>query len=282
MNSDIKTASILPKRSAPRMIEVLRIEKPHPEVKRVVFSGEALFGFPSDMNGSHIKLFFPKKHQVEPQLPTLGEAGPIWPSAIDRPITRTYSVRYYDPLQNQLTVDFACHGHQGPAQHWLNQAKKGQRIGVAGPGGPNPLIHDAKNQIFIGDTSALAAVWALLETPSPHKRHVFLVADHPVGFDQPLHCLQLFKPKDYPTFTALYEHLLAQLRQHLMLNGITQDSDLSAFVAGENELVLSIRDYLKRDYKLIKKRLYAIPYWRLGDDEESYHQTRHQIMDEVY
>ena len=57
---------------------------------------------------------------------------------------------------------------------------------------------------------------------------------------------------------------------------------LSALVAGENSLVLTVRDYLRTTFKLPKALLYAVPYWRNGQDEEGYHQQRHTIMDEEY
>lgn len=282
MNASVKTPSSVAKRLPPRMIEVLRIERPHLEIKRVVFSGDGLKGFPANMNGAHIKLFFPREHQIEPQLPTLGASGPIWPSASERPVTRTYSVRYYDALRNELAVDFARHRHRGPAQQWLDQAKQGQRIGLAGPGGPDPLIQPAQHQVFVGDTSALAAIWALTEMPSPSQKSVFLVSNHPVDFDNPLHSCKIFRPLDYPTLTSLYQDLLFDLKQQLGGDAITSHSDLACFVAGENSLVLTVRDYLKTDFKRTKQSLYAVPYWRQGEDEEAYHQARHKIMDEVY
>ena len=275
------------KKTPPRMIEVLRIEQPHPEIKRVIFSGSDLKGFPSNMNGSHIKLFFPQAHQQEPVLPTLGPKGPIWPSKFERPITRTYTLRFYDPLINEIAVDFAWHSisnhkHQGPACRWLAQVKKGQRIGLAGPGGPDPLIHPAQIQIFIGDTSALGALWALTEMPSSSVRFVYLVANHDADFELPRQHIQCYRPKDYPTLNTLTQDLRFDLENRLNTFGITQDSDLAAFIAGENAMVLSIRNYFKNEFQLTKKRMYAIPYWSLGQDEEAYHQTRHNIMDEVY
>lgn len=274
-------------KTPPRMIEVVHIETPHPEIKRVIFSGNALHGFPSDMNGSHIKLFFPKAHQQEPTLPTLRPKGPIWPSDFDRPIIRTYTVRYYDPLRNEIAIDFAWHAeqnpsHLGPAGRWLLQAKKGCRIGLAGPGGPDPLIQPATHQIFIGDTSALGAIWALTEEPSTNKRQVILIAEHNAVFELPAHAVKLFKPSNYSTLSALYSDLLRYLQNAMSHKGITPNSDLSAFIAGENALVLSVREYFKQAYGLTKKRMYAIPYWRHGQNEEAYHQTRHHIMDEAY
>lgn len=289
--SSVNASAATPKKTPPRLIEVVHIENPHPEIKRVIFSGNALKGFPPDMNGSHIKLFFPKPHQKEPRLPTLGPNGPVWPSALERPITRTYTVRNYDPLRNEIAIDFAWHsceetGHHfdslGPAGRWLLQAKKGQRIGLAGPGGPDPLIHPAKHQLFVGDTSTLGALWALTETPTISEQMIYLVANHPATFESANNAVKCFAPSQYPTLAALYEDLLNELQADLETKNISAESDFSAFIAGENELVLRIRNHLKQQYGLTKKRMYAIPYWRYGQDEEAYHQTRHDIMDEVY
>ena len=276
------------RRSAPRMIEVVAIEQPHPEIKRVLFSGESLRGFPTDKNGSHIKLFFPQAHQAEPRLPTLGANGPLWPEKSEKPITRTYSVRYYDALRNVIAVDFAWHGKpsdnitSGPAYTWLAQLKGGERIGLAGPGGPDPLIAPARDQICVLDTSAFGAMWAITEVPANTRRHLFIVANHPVSFSHAPQHLQYYQPSRYPTPHDMYAALLADLRHYLVRHHFMPDADISGFVAGENQLVLSVRDQLIASLRLTKQRLYAIPYWRLGQNEESYHQTRHSIMDEEY
>lgn len=283
-----KIADVKSKKTPPRMIDVVAIEEPHPEIKRVIFSGSELRGFPVDKNGAHIKLFFPRAHQTKPKLPKLGNNGLVWPEKFEKPITRTYSVRYYNAAENLLAVDFACNNELnnditwGPAHLWLMQAKPGDQIGLAGPGGPDPLINPAEDQFFIVDTSALGALWALTEIPQNDRCHVFVVANHPVTLNICPAFIRRYAPDQYENLTQLYSDLHFDLMQHLNLQKHKQLYDAAAFVAGENSLVLGARNILIDHLKLTKKQLYAIPYWNKGLDEEAYHQRRHQIMDEAY
>ncbi|HEY7773714.1 MAG TPA: amino acid adenylation domain-containing protein [Marinagarivorans sp.] len=301
------------KRTPPRMLEVQSCSNPHPQIRRIILSGESLRGFPVNHYGGHIKVFLPRAHQQEPVLPTLGPKGPIWPPADERPITRTYSVRYYNPVNNTLAVDFVMHKNPGPAANWAQNAKPGDRIGIAGPGGPDPLLAPAKHHIIAGDLTSLPAIEATLESlPSTAQGCVFIAADaHGAELKHNTQlCVIWLSSANLPQASHLDETSVAKRTALQLLNAVkdyldqndlprrtekslpndpktsAQDNtglaDLSALVAGENSLVLAVRDYLRSEFKLPKTLLYAVPYWRRGQDEEGYHQQRHTIMDEAY
>lgn len=270
-----------PARTPPRLLQVVRSQRIAPHLQRVTLGGESLHGFPVQSHGAHIKIFLPRAHQQRPQLPQLTEQGILWPPAHERPITRTYSVRAYRQLKNELDVEFVMHGEgeaSGPAAHWAAHAQPGDYLGIAGPGGPDPLLAPADWHLLAGDMTALPAIAALLENlHSAARGYVFIETDtianqldlrHPAGIS--IHWLERDSRR---------ELLLEAIKTVAPPIGVTS---LSAFIAGENLAVVSIRDYLRTTYGLTKKNLYAIPYWRRGQDEETYHQERHRIMDEVY
>ena len=282
-----------PKRVPPRLLDVVRITDLPAGMRRITLTGATLQGFPQDKNGAHIKVFLPRDNQQIPELPKLGENGPIWPPSDRRPITRTYSVRHYCAINNELDVDFVLHGHNSPAASWAGRVQLGDKVGIAGPGGPDPLLAPARNYFIIGDLTALPAISALLENlPSNAAGHALIC-----GID---HAINIQHDTQIHTHWYKYQRDLIQALT-TMINTIdivgsnktadtneivdTVDLDLpsvSGFVAGENSLVLSARDLLREKYQLNKKLLYAIPYWRRGQDEETYHQERHSIMDQVY
>lgn len=270
------------KRTPPRLLQVVRTQRLSDAMQRITLSGDALHGFPEDRNGAHIKIFLPRPDQHKPVLPTLGENGPIWPEAHLRPITRTYSVRHYCPEANELDIDFVLHGTESPASGWAAKAAPGDYLGVAGPGGPDPLLSPADQHIITGDLTALPAICALLEAlPEQAQGYAFIEIDHD-HHRQPLinntHIQVHWVLRD-PNLPATQNTLLQAVEKtRLPLPG----KALSAFVAGENGAVLAVRDYLRRTYGLRKAQLYAVPYWRRGQDEETYHQERHRIMDQVY
>jgi len=274
----IHNMSETPRRVPPRLLQLVDKKYISENLLRITLTGEALKGFPTNKNGAHIKLFIPHKGQSKPELPTLSATGIVWPK--NRPITRAYSVRQYRADVNELDVDFVAHGKSSPASGWAINAKKGDCIGVAGPGGPDPLLATADWHILAGDLTAVPAISAILEElPQDAKGHVFIELDdlidqhiitHPVGIS--IHWI-------LRTPTTKTSALIKAIGE------VAPDStvvSISGFVAGENAAVILCRDKLRADYQLTKKNLYAVPYWRRGQDEETYHEERHTIMDQVY
>lgn len=272
------SVEVLNRRPQPRLLQVIRTCDLSSGLRRITLSGSQLRGFPEHRNGAHIKLFFPRIGQRQPVLPALTERGIVWPQNQLKAITRTYSVRRYCAQHNELDIDFVMHGHDSPAAGWAKRARPGDYLGVAGPGGPDPLLAPADWHIIAGDMSALPAISALLEQLSMFARgYVFIEVDRAEHI-QPLH-----------NNTGLQIHWVQRDGVHSMLEDVKHTvrpprgaQSLSGFVAGENGLVRSMRDYLRETYRLTRKELYAVPYWCRGQDEEAYHQQRHEIMDQVY
>lgn len=270
-----------PARTPPRLLQVVRSQRIAPHLQRITLGGESLRGFPVQSHGSHIKIFLPRAHQQHPQLPQLTAQGIQWPPAEERPITRTYSVRAYRADTNELDIEFVMHGEgedSGPAAHWAAHAQVGDYLGVAGPGGPDPLLAPADWHLLAGDMTALPAIAALLETlPANAQGCVFIETDLATNKFELIHPDNI--SVHWITRDPQRELLVEAIKQVAPPIGV---SSISAFIAGENVAVVSSRDYLRATYGLTKKNLYAIPYWRRGQDEETYHQERHRIMDEVY
>ena len=55
--------------------------------------------------------------------------------------------------------------------------------------------------------------------------------------------------------------------------------DCYVWIAGEAAMVGVLRDLVRKEWQLSIKQCYAVPYWRLGEAEEKYHQQRHDFMD---
>ncbi|WP_325167635.1 siderophore-interacting protein [Zooshikella ganghwensis] len=278
-----KPSAVKPKRIPPCLLSVVNSTRLSPFMQRITLTGEALKDFPEGCHGAHIKLFFPQSHQQQPILPTIGPTGVVWPAKENKPVTRTYSVRNYDSQLQQLTVDFVLHDESSPASGWALNARKGDKIGLAGPGGPNPLLAPADWHIISGDMTALPAISAILEMlPEQAQGDVFIEVNNPserqelttAAKDIKIHWL--YSESQPAGTTSLQLEAIQKISKPASVESI------SAWVAGENTAVINIRNYLKEKYGLHKKNLYAVPYWRYGFNEEGYHAERHKVMDEVY
>jgi NADPH-dependent ferric siderophore reductase len=81
-----------------------------------------------------------------------------------RPVRRRYSIRALDRDQQRLTLDIVRHAGGGPGEQWVRAAEPGTTVEGIGPRGkisPNP---DADWHLFIGDESALAAIFSMAQS----------------------------------------------------------------------------------------------------------------------
>ena len=267
-----------PERLYPKRLDFVRKEQVCKHLLRVTVTGEELKGFPEDQNGTHIKVFFPNRENGILQLPYMENDTIVWPE--HKPVPRAYTVRKYRADTNELDIDFVTHGANSPGGGWAIKAQQGSQIGLVGPAGPEPLIEPADWHIIAGDLTAVPAISAILEDlPSDAQGYVFIEIDD-LADKHPIHC---------PEGIGLQWLLREVNGSHTLLrdaiSGLTSPSEassLSAFIAGENESVIACRKLLREEYKLARKSMYAIPYWKRGKDEEAYHEERHEVMDQEY
>jgi NADPH-dependent ferric siderophore reductase len=80
----------------------------------------------------------------------------------NRPVRRRYTIRHLDQARRQLTLDVVLHG-DGPGERWIRAARPGDRIEGIGPRGKITTSPAADWHLFIGDESALPAIFAMTE-----------------------------------------------------------------------------------------------------------------------
>ena len=262
-------------RTPPRMLQVASIVDLGPSLRRVWLAGD-LQSFPSAAEASHIKLFFRRPGQAELCLPRLGPSGVVWPPPAARPIARTYSVAAFDASAQRVAVDFVLHGEQGPATRWATHARLGDTLGLAGPGGPNPMLGPASRYLLVGDLTALPAISALVAA-MPHDRRATVLIEVPALHER--YTLPA-NPRVRVSWCVRAYGQRSPLPAQVCALALAPE-DTFAFVAGENTAVVAIRNHLLGERGFGSHQLYATPYWREQQSEEEYHEQRHRIMDEL-
>lgn len=268
-----------PALSKPRLLEVVRAVNITPHMRRVTLGGAELAGFPSGKHGSHVKLLLPRPGQNEPVLPTMGEQGPIWPPADQRPFARTYTIRRFDAAAGELDLDFVLHGDNGPASAWAINAKPGDRVGIAGPGTRGPIPLDMEWYLFAGDETALPAISAHLETlPTSARGLAFIEVADALEIQPLIHPPQI-------ELRWLQRNGIPAGQSQLLVVAVRQltppTARLFAWVAAENSITVTIRKLWRNEWGLERQQIEAIPFWKAGASEEIYHEERHHVMDEV-
>lgn len=246
-----------------------------PNLRRLVLHSPELTDYPHQYNGAHIKIFLAPDGQITPQLPQFSGHGFNWTEPDNKPIVRTYTIRNYDAQSCTVSIDFVKHGDTGPASSFAEHAQAGDILGISSPGGPNPMLKTASRYLFAGDITALPAIESLLtDIAADASGDVVLLLpqaeDLPASLPLPekMHLHTFFG--DLSQIPAVVEHIS---------NFAPLNDDDFAWVAGEAALVKPLRELLRTQWQLPPQRHYAVPYWRQGENEESYHEARHRFID---
>jgi len=250
---------------------VLRTTRLTPAMTRVELGGEGLAGFAAgEFTDHYVKLLFPP--------PGAPYGVPVDPAAVeDRhprelwPVTRAYTVRAWDGVSGELTLDLVRHGDDGIAPVWAAAARPGDQISLFGPGGSYRPAPDADWHLLVGDESALPAIAASLEALPENASAVVVVEVAGPEEEQPL-----VTPADVDV-TWVHrgtggDEVLAAVRAATARGG--GGGDVDAFVHGEADLVRAVRRYLRVERGVPRDRLSASGYWRRGRTDEGWRQEK--------
>lgn len=118
----------------PHSARVVRTERLTPHMQRVVLGGEGLAEFTAGTRTDHyVKLLFAPEGASYPEPFDMERIREELPRE-QWPVTRTYTVRAWDPEQRELTLDFVVHGDEGLAGPWAARVQPGEIVRFMGPG----------------------------------------------------------------------------------------------------------------------------------------------------
>ncbi|WP_237493562.1 siderophore-interacting protein [Modestobacter sp. L9-4] len=248
-----------------RVGEVLRTSRVTPHMVRVVLGGPGLAGFPAgEFTDHYVKLLFPPPgatygvpfdvEQLRAELP-----------ADQWPVTRTYTVRAWDAVAGELTIDFVHHGDTGLAGPWAAAAQPGDLVQFFGPGGAYAPSPDADWHLLAGDESALPAIGAAL-TRLPAGAPALVVvevadrAEEQPDLDVPAGVDVVWVHRGP---APVGESLVAAVRAAALPSGTGH-----VFVHGEAGLVRELRLHLRAERGLDPAFTSISGYWRQGRTED--------------
>ncbi|MER6258524.1 siderophore-interacting protein [Streptomyces sp900105245] len=248
--------------------QVVRTERLTPHMQRVVLGGEGLAGFAADTCTDHyVKLLFGPPGVTYPEPFDLERIRAEFPRG-QWPVTRTYTVRAFDPEHRELTLDFVIHGDEGLAGPWATRVRPGDPVRFMGPGGAYAPAPDADWHLLAGDESALPAIARALETlPAGARAHAFIEVSGPEEeqkIDSEVEVVWLHRGTR-PVGEALLEAVRAldfpAGRPH-------------AFVHGEAGFVKELRRLLRVELQIPREDLSISGYWRLGHNEDGWQASK--------
>jgi NADPH-dependent ferric siderophore reductase len=91
-----------------------------------------------------------------------------------RPLRRRYSIRGLDRDKRLLTLDIVRHS-EGPGERWVAAAGPGVTVEGIGPRGKVSPDPDADWHLFVGDESALAAIFSMVSSLPPEASATVII-----------------------------------------------------------------------------------------------------------
>jgi NADPH-dependent ferric siderophore reductase len=183
----------------------------------------------------------------------------------NRPVRRRYTIRYLDQARRLLTLDVVLHG-DGPGERWVRAARPGNRIEGIGPRGKITTSPAADWHLFIGDESALPAIFAMTESLT--------------GDSVATAVIEIPDPADEQELSALARTRLTWLHRLGRPAGeaaaLTAEAAVvelppgtgHAYLLGEAKVVLALREVL--DSRLQPGQMSPKAYWGRGRSNASH------------
>ncbi|MET8181371.1 siderophore-interacting protein [Streptomyces sp. NPDC005336] len=263
----------------PHRAQVVRTDRLTPHMVRVVLGGDGLADFTAgECTDHYIKLLFPAAGVSYPEPFDLEGIRADFPRD-QWPVTRTYTVRAWDPAARELTVDFVTHGDEGLAGPWAARVQPGEEIYFQGPGGAYAPSADADWHLLAGDESALPAIAAALErlasgaarpdgaTHAPVRAFIEVAGpeeEHKLSVPDGAEVVWLHRGA-----APVGEALVAAVQALDFPPG-----QMHAFVHGEAGFVKEVRRLLRVEREVPREWLSISGYWRRGHNEDGWQASK--------
>jgi NADPH-dependent ferric siderophore reductase len=275
MVSPEPTQRVRRKRPPPRTVKVRQVTQITPHMVRITLGGEQMEGFETTGVAEHVRVFMPNEQTGLLLLPIPGPEGYAFPENADRPISRAYTPRRFNPQTNEIDIDFVIHG-EGPASAWAASVKPGDTAVISGqPGGTYQPETHVDWYLIGGDEAGLPAIATLLEAlPASIRTYVYIeVRDQseeqelPTPSQAQITWLHRGSDNDLPG-----QALAIALRQAELPEG-----DGRIWITAEASVMRDIRKHYLEDRNVDRTKLRTQGYWK----QHATNHTDHDMGDDV-
>lgn len=262
-----------PKNRVARQATVVEVERIGPQMARLTFECPDLVGATLPHTDHYVKILFPP-----------AGADYSWPFDPDQiraanpeqaPVTRTYSIRSYDPATGRATIDFVVHGDTGLAGPWAAKAQPGEQVGFYGPGGAWHPTEDYEHFVLAGDEAAAPAIAAAIDgLPAGTTATAYVeIADAGSTFEipQPDGVELVWVPRDGTPYGSALASTVREAGVPAQRTGW--------FVHGVAEMVKDLRRFLFVEQGVSRADVSISGYWRTGMNEDRWQSTKHEFVE---
>lgn len=207
-------------------------------------------------------------HYVKVALPESGDLPAV---------TRSYTIRAWDPEAREVVIDVVVHGSAGRVGPWAAQAQPGDTLVLRGQGGDYSPGAEFDWHLLIGDESALPAICVALEQLAPGSRALAFIEVADAAEEQHvasagdvdltwIHRGEASEHDDESSADGVHgADLVAAVRSLKFPPGRVQ-----VFLHGEAGMVRELRRHLRGERGIDAADMSVSGYWRLGRDDEAW------------
>jgi len=167
------------------VLTITRVEWLNDQLVRLIASAPNLDGYRSNSAlDEYVKVFVadPSLGLVPPyDLRTLRHRLP----REQVPRSKSYTIRWVNPVLNELAIDFVVHGAPGTVGHWAGIAQPGDPLVISPARSKTSLSLNADYYVLAADEAGLPAIAKVLEALPAHAQGTALIeaADENAMFD---------------------------------------------------------------------------------------------------
>ena len=252
-----------------------------PHLIRVYLENNDVSFFEDTTLGGTCKLLFPPLGIRDIHYAEYDEMNKKWVSPSDKikPVSRTYTLRNIDAANNQVVIDIANHGLNGPGSRWANEAKIGDRIGVSMKSKKKDLAPKTDFILLAADLTGLPAISTIIESLSANTKGIVCVE---VPTENDIHTIETKANLEFKWIinpevgngTAL--HTLVK-KQNLPKR---KEGKRFAYIAGESKSVKEIKSFFKDDLEWKKDEFYCTSHWKAGKAEKNALENCHDKIEQ--
>lgn len=241
-----------------------------PHLIRVYLQNDDVSFFEDTTLGGTCKLLFPPLGIRDIHYAEYDEKNKKWISPSDKfkPVSRTYTLRNIDAENNQVVIDIANHGLNGPGSRWANEAKIGDMIGVSMKSKKKELAPKADFIFLAADLTGLPVISTIIESLSSKTKGIVCVE---VPTESDIHKIDTKADLEFKWIinpatgngTALYT--LTKMQKFPK----KKDGKRFAYVAGESKSLKEIKSFFKDDLEWKKDEFYCTSHWKAGKAEKN-------------
>ncbi|UYQ77916.1 siderophore-interacting protein [Glutamicibacter sp. JL.03c] len=172
-------------RADQHVLTITRVERLNNQMVRLIASAPGLAGYRSNSAlDEYVKVFVAD--------PALGLVPPYDVRSLRHrlpreqvPRSKSYTIRWVDPVLNELAIDFVVHGEPGTVGHWAGLAQPGDPLVISPARSKASLTLNASYYVLAADEAGLPAIAKALEAlpANAEGTALFEVADNDAMFD---------------------------------------------------------------------------------------------------